>query len=88
MKASPHRWLRPSFRAVVGPHGQITLFQRLSGSCQTSKSRQYPGLAEVVTGKEIEAAESSFTPGRYVGVVTAEVEKDFEFEQAITDVNT
>src|SRR5439155_24580390 len=47
-----------------------------------------PGLVKVVTRKEIEAADWSLTPGRYVGVAPADVDEDFDFEQAITDIHT
>jgi type I restriction enzyme M protein len=45
------------------------------------------GLVKVVTRKEIEAADWSLTPGRYVGVAPQEVDEDFDFEQAITDIH-
>jgi type I restriction enzyme M protein len=46
-----------------------------------------PGLVRLVDQKEIEAAEWSLTPGRYVGVAPAEVDEDFDFEQALTDIH-
>lgn len=46
-----------------------------------------PGLCKVVTRKEIAAADWSLTPGRYVGVAPAEVDEDFDFEQAITEIH-
>ena len=46
-----------------------------------------PGLAKVVTRAEIEASDWSLTPGRYVGVAPAEVDEDFDFEQAISDIH-
>ncbi len=45
-----------------------------------------PGLVKVVTRKEIADADWSLTPGRYVGVAPAEVDEDFDFELAITDI--
>ena len=36
----------------------------------------------------VEAADWSLTPGRYVDVAPQEVDEDFEFEQAITDIHT
>ena len=45
------------------------------------------GLVKVVTRKEIEAADWSLTPGRYVGVAPAEVDDDFDFEQTITEIH-
>ncbi len=34
-----------------------------------------------------EAVDWSLTPGRYVGVAPAEVDEDFDFEQAITAIH-
>jgi type I restriction enzyme M protein len=45
------------------------------------------GLCRAVTLKEIEAADWSLTPGRYVGVAPAEVDEDFDFEQALKDIH-
>jgi hypothetical protein len=38
--------------------------------------------------KEIEAADWSLTPGRYVGVAPPEEDENFDFEQTIRDVHT
>ena len=46
------------------------------------------GLCRAVTQQEIAAADWSLTPGRYVGVAPAEVDDDFDFEQAIKDIHT
>ncbi|HEX9047701.1 MAG TPA: N-6 DNA methylase [Verrucomicrobiae bacterium] len=46
-----------------------------------------PGLVKVVSQKDIAAADWSLTPGRYVGVSPAEVDEDFDFEQAITGIH-
>jgi type I restriction enzyme M protein len=46
------------------------------------------GLCRAVTLKEIEAADWSLTPGRYVGVAPAEVDEDFDFEQTLKDIHT
>ena len=43
-----------------------------------------PGLVKLVDRKDIEAADWSLTPGRYVGVAPPEVDEDFDFEQTIT----
>jgi type I restriction enzyme M protein len=47
-----------------------------------------PGLVKLVDREEIEAADWSLTPGRYVGVAPAEVDEDFDFEQAMRDIYT
>jgi type I restriction enzyme M protein len=46
-----------------------------------------PGLCKVVTRADIEAADWSLTPGRYVGVAPAEVDEDFDFEQTLRDIH-
>jgi len=46
-----------------------------------------PGLCRVVTRADIEAADWSLTPGRYVGVAPPEVDEDFDFEQAVRDIH-
>ena len=46
-----------------------------------------PGLCRVVTCGEIETANWSLTPGRYVGVAPTEVDEDFNFEQALRDIH-
>lgn len=46
-----------------------------------------PGLCRVVSRADIEAADWSLTPGRYVGVAPAEVDEDFDFEQTIKDIH-
>jgi len=47
-----------------------------------------PGLVRLVDRKEIEAADWSLTPGRYVGVAPPEVDDDFDFEQMLRDIHT
>jgi len=50
--------------------------------------RAIPGLVRLVDVKEIEAADWSLTPGRYVGVAPAEEDENFDFEQTIRDIHT
>ena len=45
------------------------------------------GLCKVVIRAEIEAADWSLTPGRFVGVAPAEVDDDFDFEQTLRDIH-
>jgi len=47
-----------------------------------------PGLVKLVDRKEIEAADWSLTPGRYVGVAPPEEDEDFDFEQSLRDIHT
>ncbi len=46
-----------------------------------------PGLCRAVTLAEIEAADWSLTPGRYVGVAPQEVDEDFDFEHTMRDIH-
>ena len=45
------------------------------------------GLVKLASRKDIEAADWSLTPGRYVGVAPAEVDEDFDFEQTMHDIH-
>jgi type I restriction enzyme M protein len=45
------------------------------------------GLCKVVSRADIEAADWSLTPGRFVGVAPAEVDDDFDFEQTLRDIH-
>ena len=44
------------------------------------------GLVKLINRKEIEAADWSLTPGRYVGVAAPEVDEDFDFKQVLREV--
>ncbi|BBP04878.1 hypothetical protein TPL01_12890 [Sulfuriferula plumbiphila] len=46
-----------------------------------------PGLCKVVSRADIEAADWSLTPGRYVGVAPAEADEDFDFGQTLRDIH-
>lgn len=45
------------------------------------------GLVKLVNIKDLEAADWSLTPGRYVGVAPQEVDEDFDFEEALRDIH-
>jgi type I restriction enzyme M protein len=47
-----------------------------------------PGLVKLVGRKEIEAADWTLAPGRYVGVAPPEEDGDFDFEQTLHDIHT
>jgi type I restriction enzyme M protein len=47
-----------------------------------------PGLVKLVDRTEIEAADWSLTPGRYVGVAPPEEDEDFDFEATLRDIHT
>ncbi|WP_027147115.1 class I SAM-dependent DNA methyltransferase [Methylobacter marinus] len=65
-------------------HRQIVWLQERFPEAQM---RAVPGLCKVVSRSEIEAADWSLTPGRYVGVAPPEVDEDFDFEQALRDIH-
>lgn len=52
-----------------------------------AKFMSVAGLCRAVTLKDIEAADWSLTPGRYVGVAPAEVDEDFDFEESLKDIH-
>ena len=52
-----------------------------------AEMQDVPGLCKVVSRVDIEAADWSLTPGRYVGVAPAEVDEDFDFEQTLRDIH-
>jgi type I restriction enzyme M protein len=47
-----------------------------------------PGLVKLVEREEIEAADWSLTPARYVGVAPPPEDEDFDFEQTLRDIHT
>jgi len=51
------------------------------------KLRDVEGLVKLVSISEIEAADWSLTPGRYVGVAPEEVDEDFDFEETLRDIH-
>ena len=59
----------------------------LCGRFPEAKFATVSGLCCVVTRADIEAADWSLSPGRYVGVAPAEVDEDFDFEQALRDIH-
>ncbi len=46
-----------------------------------------PGLCKLADLADIEEADWSLTPGRYVGVAPQEVDEDFDFEEALTGIH-
>lgn len=49
--------------------------------------RDVAGLVKLVDIADIEAADWSLTPGRYVGVAAEEVDEDFDFEETMRDIH-
>jgi type I restriction enzyme M protein len=50
--------------------------------------KSVPGLVKLVNRKDIESADWSLTPGRYVGVAPIEEDEGFDFEQTLHDIHT
>jgi type I restriction enzyme M protein len=71
-------------KAAVYFHRQIVWLQERFPEAEL---RAVPGLCKAVTRAEIEAADWSLTPGRYVGVAPPDVDEDFDFEQALKDIH-
>jgi len=78
-------------KAAVEPLRQTAYFHRqahwLLSRFPAAKLVDVPGLVKLVDRKEIEAADWSLSPGRYVGVAPAEVDVDFDFEQTMRDIH-
>ncbi len=72
-------------KGAVHMHREIAWLQ---DGFPDARMRDVPGLCKVVTRAEIEKADWSLTPGRYVGVAPPEVDEDFDFEQAIKDIHS
>ena len=66
-------------------HRQVTWLQ---DRFPKAELQAVPGLAKLVSRKDIEAADWSLTPGRYVGVAPPEEDEDFDFEQTLRDIHT
>jgi len=71
-------------RLAVYFHKQVAWLQ---DRFPDAKLADVPGLVKLVTRAEIEAADWSLTPGRYVGVAPPEEDEDFDFEQAIRNIH-
>ncbi len=78
-------------RAAAEQLKHATYFHRqivwLQDRFPKAEMQPVPGLCRVVTRQEIDAADWSLTPGCYVGVAPIEVDEDFDFEQAISEVH-
>jgi type I restriction enzyme M protein len=70
---------------------QVAYFHRqvvwLQDRFPEAKLAEVPGLVKLVDRKEIDAADWSLTPGRYVGIAPAEADEDFDFEVALRDIH-
>jgi type I restriction enzyme M protein len=45
-------------------------------------------LVRLVDRKDIEAADWSLTPGRYVGIAPPDEDEDLDFEETLRDIHT
>jgi type I restriction enzyme M protein len=66
-------------------HRQVAWLQ---GRFPNAEIRAVPGLVKLVDRKDIEAADWSLSPGRYVDVAPPEEDEDFDFEQTLHDIHT
>jgi len=75
---------------VVERLKQVRHFQRhadwLIERFPEARYRDVMGLCKAVTRAEIEAADWSLTPGRYVGVAAVEEDEDFVFDEAMQEI--
>jgi type I restriction enzyme M protein len=71
-------------KAATYLHRQITWLQ---DRFPNAEMQDVPGLCKVVSRADIEAADWSLTPGRYVGIAPVEVDEDFDFEQTLRDIH-
>jgi type I restriction enzyme M protein len=79
-------------KAAVEQLKQAAYFHRqvawLQDRFPKAELQAVPGLVNLVDRKELEGADWSLTPGRYVGVAPPEEDEDFDFEQTIRDIHT
>jgi type I restriction enzyme M protein len=79
-------------KAAVEQLRQTVYFHRhalwLQDRFPKAELQAVPGLVRLVDRTEIEAADWSLTPGRYVGVAPKEEDEDFDFEQTLRDIHT
>jgi len=79
-------------KAAVEQLKQVVYFHRqvawLQDRFPKTELKSVAGLVKLVDRKEIEAADWSLTPGRYVGVALPEEDEDFDFEQTMHDIHT
>jgi type I restriction enzyme M protein len=66
-------------------HRQVMWLQERSPRAELEA---VPGLVKLVDKQEIEAADWSLTPGRYVGVAPPDEDEDFDFEATLRDIHT
>jgi type I restriction enzyme M protein len=79
-------------KALVEQLKQTAYFERqahwLLSRFPKAEFTAVPGLCKAVAKDEIEKSDWSLAPGRYVEVAPQEVDEDFDFEQAISDIHS
>jgi type I restriction enzyme M protein len=79
-------------KAAVDQLKHVAYFHRqviwLQDRFPKAELEDVPGLVKLVDRAQIEAADWSLTPGRYVGVAPTEEDEDFDFEQTLRDIHT
>jgi len=79
-------------KAAVEQLKQAAYFHRqvawLQDRFPKAELQAVPGLVKLVDRKDIEAADWSLTPGRYVGVAPPEEDEDFDFEQTLREIHS
>jgi type I restriction enzyme M protein len=79
-------------KAAVDQLKQAAYFYRqvvwLQDRFPNAEFQPVPGLVKLVNDKDIENADWSLTPGRYIGVAPPEPDDDFDFEQIVRDIHT
>ena len=89
--ARARKALEAARSAAVDRLKQVRHFQRhavwLTERFPDARYRDVMGLCKAVTRAEIEAADWSLTPGRYVGVAAVEEDEDFDFSQSMHDIH-
>ncbi len=66
-------------------HRQVTWLQ---DRFPKAKLQAVPGLVKLVNRRDIEVADWTLTPGRYVDPAPPEEDEDFDFEEALRDIHT
>ena len=79
-------------KAAVEQLKQVAYFHRqvvwLQERFPNAELEAVPGLVKLVDKQDIEAADWSLTPGRYVGVAPLEEDEEFDFEATLRDIHT
>ena len=74
----------------INSNRRHTLIVRSCGCKTDSRGRTATcsRISETCRSKDVEDADWSLTPGRFVGVAPPEPDDDFDFEQTIRDIHT